>query len=110
MVNRQILGAFAGGALGGYAHQTWGVQGVYITVLIALSAWLLLALSMKKPKYLSTYLLNVQDISIEQLLAVEGVVEATLIDDENDNGQVAYLKVKKRILDEEKLLSLASSN
>ena len=106
----QFFGAFAGGALGGYAHQTWGVQGVYITVLIALSAWLLLALSMKKPKYLSTYLLNVQDISIEQLLAVEGVVEATLIDDENDNGQVAYLKVKKRILDEEKLLSLASSN
>ena len=106
----QFFGAFAGGALGGYAHQTWGVQGVYITVLIALSAWLLLALSMKKPKYLSTYLLNVQGISIEQLLAVEGVVEATLIDDENDNGQVAYLKVKKRILDEEKLLSLASSN
>jgi len=106
----QFFGAFGGGVIGGYAHQTWGIHGVYITVLVALTCWLLLALTMQKPKYLSTYLLNVQDVSIEQLLAVEGVVEATLIDDENDFGQVAYLKVKKRILDEEKLLSLARSD
>jgi len=104
----QFLGAFAGGALGGLAHQYWGDQGVFITVMVALSIWLLLAASMKKPGYLSTYLLNVKNISVEQLLAVEGVVEAALIDDENESGQVAYLKVKKRILDEEKLLSLAS--
>jgi len=106
----QFMGAFAGGSIGGYAHLTWGVQGVYYTILIALMLWLLLALTMKKPGYLSTYLLNVQNVSIEQLLAVKGVVEASLIDDESESGQVAYLKVKKRILDEEKLLSLASSN
>ncbi len=106
----QFMGAFGGGVVGGYAHQTWGIHGVYITVLVALACWLLLALTMQKPKYLSTYLLNVKDVSIEQLLAVEGVVEATLIDDENDDGQVAYLKIKKHILDEEKLLSLARSN
>lgn len=106
----QFLGAFAGGAVGGFAHQTWGIQGVYMTVLVILSIWLLLAVTMKKPSYLSTYLLNVNDVSIERLLAVEGVMEATLIDDENDSGQVAYLKVEKRILDEEKLLSLATSD
>ena len=106
----QFLGAFAGGAVGGFAHQTWGIQGVYLTALVILSIWLLLAITMKKPSYLSTYLLKINDVSIERLLAVEGVVEATLIDDENDSGQVAYLKVKKRILDEEKLLSLASSD
>ena len=106
----QFLGAFAGGAIGGYAHQTWGFQGVHITVLVALVFWLLIALTMKKPSYLSTYLLNVQNVSVEQLLAVEGVVEVSLIDDEAESGQVAYLKVKKRILDEEKLLSLAGSN
>jgi hypothetical protein len=56
------------------------------------------------------------------LLAVEGVVEAALIeeqpvvdwvdDKDADNRplMVAYLKVKKRILDEEKLLSLAASD
>ncbi len=106
----QFLGAFAGGAIGGYAHQAWGVEGLYLTVLAVLVFWLVLAITMKKPKYLSTYLLKVKDISIEQLLAVKGVVEATLIDDENESGQVAYLKVKKHILDEEKLVSLASSN
>jgi len=106
----QFLGAFAGGVIGGYAHQTWGFQGVHLTVLAALVLWLLIALTMKKPGYLSTYLLKVQNVSIEQLLAVEGVVEVTLIDDEIESGQVAYLKVKKRILDEEKLLSLAGSN
>ena len=106
----QFLGAFAGGAIGGYAHQVWGIQGVYITVLCALGLWFLLALSMKKPSYLSTYLINVNNVSVEQLLAVDGVVEATMIDDENESGLIAYLKVKKHILDEEKLLSLASSN
>ncbi|NOQ68671.1 MAG: MFS transporter [Gammaproteobacteria bacterium] len=106
----QFFGAFAGGSVGGFAHQTWGVQGVYYTVLLALFFWLLLAISMKKPSFLSTYLLNVDDVSVEQLLAVEGVVEATLIDDEKQSGIVAYLKVKKRILDEEKLLSLAVKN
>ncbi|MCK4675725.1 MAG: MFS transporter, partial [Gammaproteobacteria bacterium] len=106
----QFFGAFAGGSIGGYAHQTWGVQGVYYAVLLALFFWLLLAISMKKPSFLSTYLLNVDDVSVEQLLAVEGVVEATLINDEKQSGIVAYLKVKKRILDEEKLLSLATSD
>jgi len=103
----QFFGAFAGGATGGYAHHYWGVQGVYITVLVVLLFWLLLALTMKKSGCLSTYLLNVNNVSVEQLLMVKGVIEATLIDDETDSGQVAYLKVKKRILDEEKLLSLA---
>ncbi len=103
----QFFGAFAGGAVGGLAHQYWGAQGLYYTALIALVFWLLLAITMKKPRSLSTYLLNVKGVSVEQLLAVKGVVEATLVDDENENGQVAYLKIKKRILDEEKLLSLA---
>jgi MFS family permease len=106
----QFFGAFAGGTVGGFAHQNWGIQGVYVTVLLVLMLWLLLALTMKKPGYLSTYLLNIQNVSIEQLLAVEGVIEATVIDDDNGGGAVAYLKVKKHILDEEKLLSLATSD
>jgi len=106
----QFLGAFAGGSIGGYAHQIWGIQGVYLTVLGALSLWFILALTMKKPGYLSTYLLSVNNVSIEQLLAVEGVVEASLIKEEEQSGFVAYLKVKKHILDEEKLLSLAGSD
>jgi MFS family permease len=106
----QFLGAFAGGAMGGVAHQFWGFQGVYLTVLAALLFWLVLAVTMKKPEHLSTYLLNVNDVSVDQLLAVEGVVEAALIQDEKESGYIAYLKIKKHILDEEKLLSLAASD
>jgi len=110
----QFLGAFAGGSAGGFAHQHWGIAGVFYTVLIVLCLWSLLAITMKKPGYLSTYLLKVSDASVEQLLAVKGVVEASLIDEQQQGGdsagKVAYLKVKKHILDEEKLLSLAASD
>ena len=106
----QFLGAFAGGSLGGYAHQHWGISGVFITVIVVLTIWLLFAATMKKPGYLSTYLMNVDQASVDQLLAVDGVVEAALIEDEKQSGTVAYLKVNRRILDEEKLLSLAATD
>lgn len=107
----QFLGAFAGGALGGSAHQLWGINGVYYTVVAVLLFWLLLAITMKKPVYLSTYLLRLKlegdkHASVEQLLAVAGVVEAAIIHNEHTPEPVAYLKIQKRILDEEKLLSL----
>ena len=104
----QFMGAFLGGSIGGLAHQYLDIQGVFVVVFAVLVFWFVLAVTMKKPSYLSTYLLKVGDTSVEQLLAIEGVVEAALIDDEQGNGRVAYLKVKKRILDEEKLLSLAA--
>jgi len=106
----QFLGAFAGGSIGGYAHQHWGISGVFITVIVVLAIWLLFAATMKKPGYLSTYLMNVELVSVDQLLAVDGVVEAALIEDEKQSGAVAYLKVNRRILDEEKLLSLAAKD
>ena len=106
----QFLGAFAGGSIGGYAHQHWGIAGVFITVIVVLAIWLIFAATMKKPGYLSTYLLSVDDAGVDQLLAVEGVVEAALIEDEKQSGTVAYLKVNRRILDEEKLLSLAAKD
>jgi MFS family permease len=106
----QFLGAFAGGSIGGYAHQHWGIAGVFYTVIVVLAIWLIFAVTMKKPGYLSTYLINIDATSVDQLLAVDGVVEAALIDDEKQSGTVAYLKVNRRILDEEKLLSLAATD
>jgi len=106
----QFMGAFLGGSVGGLAHQTLGVQGVFVVVFSVLLFWFLLAVTMKKPAHLSTYLLKVGDVQVEELLAVAGVVEASLIDEDEQPGTVAYLKVEKRILDEEKLLSLAASD
>jgi len=99
----QFLGAFAGGAIGGMAHGAWGTNGVYYAVCLSLTLWLVLAMSMAKPKHLSTYLLKVDGVSEQQLLAVAGVIEASII---HENGDVvAYLKVDKTLLDEQELLS-----
>ncbi|MBT8127438.1 MAG: MFS transporter, partial [Gammaproteobacteria bacterium] len=104
----QFLGAFAGGLAGGAAHGLWGIDGLYMSVIAVLLLWLLLAASMQQPRYLSTYLLNVGvretseiDGLTRQLAAVTGVAEVSVIAAEG----VAYLKVEKHVLDDEKLLS-----
>ena len=45
---------------------------------------------MKKPGYLSTYLLKVKEVTVEQLLAVEGVVEAALIEEDGNDEIVTH--------------------
>ncbi len=104
----QFMGTFTGGLVGGAVHGHWGIDGLYIMVLAVLLLWLLLASSMRQPRYLSTYLLNVgvrneSEIAglTRDLAAVAGVVEASVIAGEG----VAYLKVEKHVLDDKKLLS-----
>ena len=104
----QFLGAFAGGAAGGAAHGAWGDAGTLWLALGAVLLWLAIAAFMSKPRQLSTYLLNISDadtVTAADLLAVPGVVEAAIAPEEG----IAYLKIEKRILDEQKLLSFASS-
>ena len=104
----QFMGTFAGGLVGGAAHGYWGIDGLYIMVIVVLLLWLVLASSMRQPRYLSTYLLNVgvrneSEVSglTHELAAVAGVAEVSVIADEG----VAYLKVEKHVLDDQKLLS-----
>ncbi|MGD2053816.1 MAG: MFS transporter [Gammaproteobacteria bacterium] len=109
----QFMGAFAGGVVGGTAHGQWGIEGLYLTVLVVLCLWLLLASSMRQPRYLSTYLLNVgvrneseiADLT-RDLAAISGVAEISILAGEG----VAYLKVEKHVLDEKKLLSFKADN
>lgn len=103
----QFLGAFAGGALGGLSYQHWGATGVYLMCLVVLFVWLLLAGTMKNPRYVSTYLLNIGKIDpadtqamVARLVKVPGVAEASV---EAEEG-IAYLKVDLHALDEGKLL------
>jgi MFS family permease len=109
----QFMGAFAGGLVGGAVHGRWGIDGVYVAVIVVLLLWLVLASSMQQPRYLSTYLLNVgerDDAEISDLTrdlaAVAGVAEVSVIADEG----VAYLKVEKHVLDDKKLLSFMADN
>ncbi len=103
----QFLGAFAGGWLGGFSYQQWGGDGLFLICTLIVLSWLLLAVTMKTPRYLSTYVLNIgkippRDINrmIAELVSVQGVAEASVAADEG----IAYLKVELHALDEDKLL------
>lgn len=99
----QFLGIFAGGALGGYLHDLAGIRGVFLLGALGTLVWLGLAASMRRPRYLSSYVLNVgpQDRQAAETLAMEltavrGVSEAVVIAEEG----MAYLKVERHALDE----------
>ena len=107
----QFLGIFAGGIFGGWMHTHFGLASVYLLGALVAAAWLLMALSMKSPRYLSNYLINIGKQSGQQaqalvarLTAVQGVAEAVIVDD------VAYLKVEKHALDEEALRAFSKSS
>ncbi len=103
----QFIGAFIGGALGGLAYEYMGGHGVYLMCSFALLVWLLLAYSMKNPRYVSTYLLKIGKIDpaqvnqmVSSLVSVQGVAEVVI---EPEEG-IAYLKVELHALDKEALL------
>jgi MFS family permease len=98
----QFLGIFAGGVVGGLAHQRWGDAGVFaITAAMAL-VWLPAAATMAPPRNLTTRLLPIAEgctDDAERLAAklrqVPGVAEAVVIADE----RLAYLKVDAKSFD-----------
>ena len=104
----QFIGAFLGGVLGGVSYEAGGAQGVFLMCSFALLVWLLLAYSMKNPRYVSTYLLKIGKIEasavnqmVSKLVSVQGVAEAMI---EPEEG-IAYLKVELHALDKDALLS-----
>ncbi|GAA6134200.1 MFS transporter [Oceaniserpentilla sp. 4NH20-0058] len=91
----QFLGAFAGGMLGGYLSEYFGLVGVFIGTLPLLLIWVVLVMTMAKPRHLSSYrvALTTQACANEQLeqdlLAISGVHEVVIM----LKDQAAYLKV-----------------
>ena len=107
----QFLGAFAGGALGGWLNGQFGPHGVFAFATLGALVWLLVAWTMREPPYLSGYLLNVgilDEVEAQlltlRLIEVPGVAEAAVAADEG----VAYLKVDRRTLDEAMLRQFAA--
>jgi MFS family permease len=98
----QFTGAFIGGVAGGWIHEVQGDSAVFILCSALIALWLLAALSMREPRYLSSEMLPVGEHDSEQawllerqLLAVRGVAEASV----NVDDGIAYLKVDSRELD-----------
>lgn len=105
----QFFGAFVGGALGGWLHQHFGVTGVFLFCALGALAWLIIASSMKSPRYLTTKLVGVGDVDereaqhlVRRFTEVRGVAEVVVIAEEG----VAYLKVDRHALDEDALAAV----
>ncbi|MEJ2346480.1 MAG: MFS transporter [Gammaproteobacteria bacterium] len=99
----QFLGIFIGGTVGGWIYGQHGLHGVFAFTGVVALVWFLVAASMKSPRFLNSYLLNVGTISEKdasqlavRLTQVRGVAEAVVVAEDG----IAYLKVDAGSLDE----------
>lgn len=105
----QFLGAFCGGALGGYLMQHFGLGHLLVANLALVALWLACAVNMRGSDKLSARTFTVPVLHgekalglREQLGALPGVREARL----QAGGRVAYLKVDVARFDEREVLKL----
>ncbi len=108
----QFLGAFLGGAGGGWLYGRFGVESVFIAGAGIALVWLVFALQMQPPRHLSSLLLNVGELDdlqaarmSEQIAEIAGVAEAIVL----ARDGVAYLKIDKESLDYNRLRQLVPS-
>jgi len=102
----QFLGVFLGGLTGGTLSEFYGLNGVATFNIGLLVVWAGLAISMKKPLFHTSYLLNVGEITekesqeiIKALSQVRGVVDVTVIAEDG----IAYLKIDKQQINMDEL-------
>ena len=108
----QFMGAFIGGAAGGWLYGKFGVETVFLFSASAAYLWVTVAVFMQPPKYLANMLLSLDDIDeskgeqfVVKLLNISGIEEVKLHFEES----VAYLKVNKTILQNDDLQSLLNN-
>ena len=106
----QFLGAFMGGAGGGWLLGNYGDSAVYVVGCGLVFIWFLFAWSMQQPAYLQSVTVPLEDVGgqdagvwVARLMGVTGVVEAVVIEEE----RAAYLKVDNTRLDREQLMRLS---
>jgi MFS family permease len=106
----QFLGAFLGGALGGWFHAHWGLGSVFLLGAALVVIWLALAITMTPPRYVHNHLIRLAalneaeaDALRERLSALPGVAEVAVIANEG----VAYLKIDPETADLETLTRFA---
>lgn len=101
----QFFGIFVGGLLSGWIYQHYGLSDVLLVNCVVLLWWLIVALKMKEPRYLSSLVLPLPETlpypNREQCLAIAGVVDAAVCTDE----RVIYLKIDKDLCDVDGLQS-----
>ncbi len=105
----QFLGAFLGGAIGGWLHGQLGIAAVFWFASSTAALWLLLALGMTPPRPVKSLLLPLALPDprhaaplAHALRRLPGVIEAVVVPDES----VAYLKIDQQRLDPGRLQAL----
>ena len=100
----QFIGAFVGGLLGGVLLATGNYATVFAWLAAILVIWLLVALTMKTPKYLASKIVSLKDLDqdelahfVERASSIAGVHEVSVY----ELDRVAYLKVDKGFDDTE---------
>ncbi len=108
----EFLGAFCGGLLGGllYIPGARNYSDIFWAVSIIYALWLVVALTMQRPRYLATRVFTLTDIAAQQpnlekrLLALPGVAEVAVFKDE----KAVYCKVDSKIFEEQAVSAVLS--
>ncbi len=99
----QFAGAFIGGLVGGWVHQRWGLEAVFVFGALVALLWLLVAAGMRRPGRHASRLLQLSAMPADQaeqyaagLRDIRGVLEAVVVGEEG----VAYLKIDRDTLND----------
>ncbi|NIR28963.1 MAG: MFS transporter [Gammaproteobacteria bacterium] len=102
----QFLGAFLGGAAGGWLHGRFGPEAVFAFCALLAAVWGGIAVTMRRPRALASRLVRLGAVHADQadelargLTAISGVTEAVVVPEDG----IAYLKVDRSRLDEQAL-------
>jgi len=102
----QFLGVFLGGTVGGVLQGLSGIHAVFLMAGLGTLVWLVLAIFMRSPARLSTFLYRIDTAMpggamalSRQLSALQGVSEVVVVEEEG----IAYLKVDKQLFNESSL-------
>ena len=99
----QFFGIFIGGSAGGFLYGHFGLNGVFLFAFLAGLLWLIFAVSMKQPPYLSTIIISMPNNNTPEnfhnIGNIAGVSEVALM----TNEQLIYVKIDKKIITEDEL-------
>lgn len=108
----QFMGIFVGGSLGGLLFDHFQFIGLFGFCAAVAAIWLIIAISMKHPPYLSTCIFTLDVAKREQienikqfLTAQQGVAEVAVFEQE----KLLYVKADRQIVTKDQLRKLMNT-
>ena len=110
----QFLGAFAGGIIGGWLNNHFGIEGLFLILASAVFGWALLVIVTPKPAHLNSVRVDIlnqghsdvqHSLYLDALINLRGVADAILIAEEH----AIYLKVDASVFDYQQAMATVNS-